>query len=155
MAASPSGTTSPVRWSIRPVVVAGLTIPIARRELEVVFQPTSPGQQAMSTWGWVDSGAPLSVIPHLFQARYVAWRPIPGVRVTWAGLPCDLGYIDIWLPTEQSPSPRGPFPILAKFPRRDPPGGPVPFLLGLEFFLSHQARLDLPPPPQQGTIHLP
>jgi hypothetical protein len=37
----------------------------------------------------------------------------------------------------------------------DPPGDPVPVLLGLEFFLAHQAEFHLPLPPQHGIFRLP
>ena len=73
----------------------------------------------------------------------------------WAGQPCDLGTIDLWLLTDQSPALRGPFPLLAKFPHSDPPGNPIPVLLGLEFFLSQKAGMSLLPPPQSGAIQLP
>jgi hypothetical protein len=61
----------------------------------------------------------------------------------------------MWLATDPSSSLRGPLPLLAKFARSDPPGPPGPVLLGLEFFLTHQAELTLPPPPQHGSIRLP
>jgi hypothetical protein len=45
--------------------------------------------------------------------------------------------------------------LLAKFAPSDPPGDPVPVLLGLEFFLAHQAEFNLRLPPQHGVIFLP
>lgn len=48
-----------------------------------------------------------------------------------------------------------PLSLLAKFARSDPPGSPVPVLLGLESFLTHQAELTLRPPPQHGVLRLP
>jgi hypothetical protein len=45
--------------------------------------------------------------------------------------------------------------LLAKFAHSDPPGPPVPVLLGLEFFLTHQAELNVLLPPQHGIIRLP
>lgn len=57
-------------------------------------------------------------------------------------------------PFGPSPSLRGPFTLLAKFPHRDPPGAPVPVLLGLEFFLAHQAAFNLGSPPQQEILRL-
>jgi hypothetical protein len=77
-----------------------------------------------------------------------------GIKTTWAGQPCDLGRVDIWLPIEQPPFFRGPFSLLAKFPRQDPPGDPVPILFGLEFFLTHQAEFQLLVPPRSGAIRL-
>jgi hypothetical protein len=63
--------------------------------------------------------------------------------------------IDVWLPTQETSALRGPLTLLAKFPRSDPPGSPVPILLGLEFFLSHQAGMSLLPPARQSTICIP
>ena len=56
---------------------------------------------------------------------------------------------------KQPPYLRGPLSLLAKFARSDPPGPPVPVLLGLEFFLTHQAEFTLLLPPQHGIIRLP
>jgi hypothetical protein len=55
----------------------------------------------------------------------------------------------------QGPTFHGPFSLLAKFPRHDPPGKPLPILLGLEFFYTHRASLSVFPSPQDGVIHLP
>jgi hypothetical protein len=148
-------STTPLQWSIPWIQVGSVSIPAARLEVELFLRTILPGRQVVSEQGWLDTGAPLSVIPFHIHNRRVNWKPIPAVTVTWAGQTCDLGYIDIWLPTEQSPTPRGPFTIVAKFPRSDPPGGPVPMLLGLEFFLTVQAGMTLPAPPQQGVIQVP
>jgi hypothetical protein len=94
-------------------------------------------------------------VPFHVHHQRLAWQPIPGIRITWAGQPCDLGRIDVWLATEQPPHLRGPFVLLAKFPHSDPPGDLVPVLLGLKFFLTHQAELSLLLPPQHGAIRLP
>ena len=101
---------------------------------------------------WLDTGAPLSVIPFRIHQQGLSWQAIPGIRATWSGQRCDLGRIDVWLPTDQPPHLRGPLSLLAKFPRSDPPGDPVPVLLGLEFFLAHQAELQLLLPPRDGSI---
>jgi len=91
---------------------------------------------------------------HVHHPR-LTWQALPGVRTTWAGQPCDVGHIEVWLATDQPPSLRGPFSLLAKFPQSDPPGDLMPDLLGLEFFLAHGAELELLPPPQQSRIRLP
>jgi hypothetical protein len=80
---------------------------------------------------------------------------LPGIKATWFGQSCDLGRIDLWLPTDQSPYLRGPMSLLAKFPQTDPRGPPVPVLLGLEFFLAYQAEFQLFLPPRDGIIVLP
>ncbi len=155
MATHSSPTTTSIQWLIQLIPGGALTLPSARLEVELFLRTTLPGQHVVSEQVWLDTGAPLSVIPfHVHNGR-LDWKPVPGINLTWAGQACDLGTIDIWLPTEQSPSPRGPFSLLAKFPRSDPPGNPVPILLGLEFFLSQQAGLTLPPSPQPGAIQMP
>jgi hypothetical protein len=155
MAAPFSGTTSSITWSISKLQVGNVTIPSARLEVEIFLPTLLPGLQIIAEQAWLDTGAPLSVIPFHVHNQRIAWKPIPGMQVSWAGQPCDVGTVDLWLPTDQPPSPRGPFTILAKFPHNNPPGKPVPVLLGLEFFLALQAGMSLLPPPQQSVIQLP
>lgn len=155
MTAPLSGTTTPIQWSIQLVSLSSLTVPSARLEVELFLRTAQPGLQVVAEQAWLDTGAPLSVIPFHVHNRRLDWKPIPGVRMTWAGQACDLGSIDIWLPTEQQPAIRGPFTLLAKFARSDPAGDPVPILLRLEFFLSRQAGMSLPAPPHQGVISVP
>jgi hypothetical protein len=104
---------------------------------------------------WLDTSAPVSVVSFHVHHQRLAWQPIPGIKTTWAGQACDAGRVDMWLATSQSPYLRGPFSLLAKFPQSDPPGDLVPVLLGLEFFLAHQAEFQLFLPPQDGSILLP
>ncbi|HYV35351.1 MAG TPA: hypothetical protein VE988_06585 [Gemmataceae bacterium] len=104
---------------------------------------------------WLDTAAPLSVVPFRLHNRRLLWQKVPGVTTTWSGQKCDLGRLEIWLPTDQPPFLRGPIDLLAKFSRSDPPGPPVPILLGLEFFLTHQAKFDLRIPPTRNIIRLP
>lgn len=140
MAAPLAGTTTPIQWIIQLVSGGALTIPSARLEVELFVRTILTGRQVVSEQAWLDTGAPLSVIPfHVHHGR-LDWKPVSGIKLTWAGQACDLGTIDIWLPTEQSPAPRGPFLLRAKFPHSDPPGNPVPILLGLEFLLSQQMK---------------
>ena len=97
----------------------------------------------------------MSVVPFHVHHQRLAWQAIPGIKTTWAGQPCALGRIHVWLPIDQSPYLRGPFSLLAKFPQSDPAGDLVPVLLGLEFFLAHQAEFQMLLPPQHGLIRLP
>jgi hypothetical protein len=94
-------------------------------------------------------------VPFHIRNQRFTWHPIPGVKTSWSGQPCDLGRIDFWLTIDQPPYLRGPMSLLAKFARSDPPPPRVPVLLGLEFFLSHGAELQLPQPPRDGSILLP
>jgi hypothetical protein len=135
--------------------VCGVTLPVARLEVPLYLGPLPPSTQSPQDLCWLDTGAPISVIPFHVHHQRLTWQLLPGIKTTWAGQPCDLGRIDAWLATSSSPSLRGPFPLLAKFPRNDPPGNLVPVLLGLEFFLAHRAELQLFLPPQDGHILLP
>lgn len=154
--ASSGRATSPVRWIIQPLRAGGLTLAVAHLEVHVYLATTgTTGPPNVMEPAWLDTGAPFSVIPfHVHQNR-LHWQPIPGIRATWAGQQCDLGRVNVWLPTDQAGFLNGPMSLLAKFPRSDPPGDPVPILLGLEFFLTHQAELQLFLPPRDGHILLP
>jgi len=155
MTPSAARDTSTVEWVIQPVGVSGLAMAVARLKARLYLAPASTGLPSILEPAWLDTGAPLSVIPFHIQRKGLHWQRIPGIQVTWSGQRCDLGRIDVWLPTDHPPHLRGPFSLLAKFPRSDPPGDPIPVLLGLDFFLTHQAEFNLLPPPQQGTIRLP
>lgn len=154
MSSPSTQATARVEWVVQSVALSGLTFPVARLKIRLYLGAAPPGPQGMPREGWVDTGAPLSVVPLHIHSAGVAWQPIPGVKTTWAGQPCDLGRVDFWLPTDQPPFVRGPLSLLAKFPQSDPPGDPVPLLLGLEFFLAHQAEFHLLLPPQHGIIVL-
>ena len=155
MAAPLSGTLTPIRWSVQPAQVGNLAISIARLDIGLYLRTVLPGRRVVPEQSWLDTGAPLSVIPFHVHNKRLDWKPLPGGRVTWAGQPCDLGHIDLWLSTRQPPFFRGPLSLLAKFPRSDPPGQRVSVLLGLECILTLQAALMLPPPPQPGHIQVP
>jgi hypothetical protein len=132
-----------------------LSFPIARLIVPVYFQMTAVTPWISKEACWLDTGAPLSIIPFHVHHRRLSWQPIAGIATTWAGQRCDLGRIDLWLATDQPPNVCGPLSLLAKFARGDPPGPPVPILLGLEFFLAHQAELVLSLPPRDGSIVFP
>jgi hypothetical protein len=144
-----------VEWVIQPVTVCGLTLAVSRLRIRLYLATASTGPTNAAEPAWVDTGAPLSAIPFHVHQHGLHWQSIPGIRTTWSGQRRNLGRIDIWLPTAQSPHPHGPQSLLARFPQSDPPGDPVPVLLGLEFFPAHQAELQLLLPPQDGRILLP
>jgi hypothetical protein len=128
---------------------------VARLEVRLYLATASPSPPSVPRLAWLDTGAPLSVIPFHIHQQGLRWPSIPRIQATGAGQRCDLGRIDVWLPTDQPPHLHGPFSLLAKFPQSDPAGDDVPILLGLEFFLSHQAKLQLFPPPRDGSIPFP
>lgn len=148
-------STTLVQWSIQQAKTAGLSVPSARLEVDFFLRSKLPGLQLLCEQAWIDTGAPLSVIPfHVHNGR-LDWKQVPGVQLTWGGQVCDLGAVEVWLSIQESPNLRGPLNLLAKFPRSDPPGSRVPILVGLEFFLSNQAGLNVQPPAQQSAIWLP
>ena len=148
-------TTIALEWFVRTIYLGGLPVPIARLRTEITLPTTRLSFPRVTEWGWLDTGAPLSVIPFRTQTQGLIWHPLAGVRTTWAGQPCEVGHIDIWLSDLAISSLRGPFSLLAKFPHRDPPGDPVPILLGLEFLIARRADLALPPPPRSGILSIP
>jgi hypothetical protein len=155
MAPNPAPATTAVPWSIRTISVGKGTIPVARLSFQLYCRTVLPGRHVTSADGWIDTGAPLSVIPFHVHHQRLLWQSLTGITTTWAGQRCDVGRVEIWLPTEEPPFVRGPFSLLAKFPHQDPPGDPVPILLGLGFFLTHQAEFSLLLPPQHSDIRLP
>jgi hypothetical protein len=155
MAAPSAQATAPVEWLIQRVAAGALSIPVARLLVPLHFGTSPPDPTTAKEVCWLDTGAPLSVVPYYVHHQRLAWQPVAGIQTTWSGQVCDLGRIDCWLRTHQPPCLRGPLSLLAKFARSDPPGVRVPVLLGLEFFLTHQAEFHLFLPPQDGTILLP
>ena len=155
MASPSTRATSPVEWHIQPANFQSLSFPVARLVVYLYFGTSPPGPQSARETCWLDTAAPLSIVPFHVHNRRLAWQPLPGIKTTWSGQRCDLGRLDFWLPTDQPPYLRGPMSLLAKFAHSDPPGPPVPVLLGLEFFLTHQAEFNLQLPPQHGVILLP
>jgi len=148
-------TTTALTWHVQMVQVGPRTVPVGRLLGQVQVRTAFPGQRLVSEGCWVDIGAPLTVVPFHVHHRRLAWRPLPNVSTTWLGQRCAVGEIDLWLPIRESPAPRGPFTVLAKFPLSDPPGGRVPVLLGVEFLLTYQASLQVLPPPQGGLLTIP
>jgi hypothetical protein len=143
----------PIIWSAQTVLVGCVKLQVARLLLAARFALIGSSRISLPDLCWLDTGAPVSVIPfHIHQQRLL-WHPL-GVQTTWLGRVCDLGRIDVWFSLGPGLAVTGPFSLVAKFPQKDPPGDPVPVLLGLEFLVAHQAYLVLPPPPSTGTIQL-
>src|SRR5438045_2752487 len=126
MTSSAHSLTIGLHWWVRTIHLGGLSVPIARLRTEVYLPLLRQGASPVFEWGWLDTGAPLSVIPYDVHKHGLAWRPLASVRTTWSGQPCDVGHIDIWLSDVASSSLCGPFSVLAKFPHRDPPGAQRP-----------------------------
>src|SRR5262245_60980997 len=112
----------------------------------------------------LDSGAPLSLVPFaVHNAESFVWQPVPGpwplALTRWLGVPCEIGEMDVWLPTTVSPHLRGPFRFIAKFALATPPSAPsnMPILLGLNFLADHLADTSFQcyAMPHAGEIVLP
>jgi hypothetical protein len=114
MASPVSQARAPVDWSILQLSIASLNLPVARLKVRLYLGAPPPGPESPRDLCWLDTGAPLSVVPFHVHHQRLAWQPIPGISVTWAGQTCDLGRVDAWLATEQPPYLRGPFSLLAK-----------------------------------------
>jgi hypothetical protein len=101
----------------------------------------------------VDTGAPLSVIPHsIHHTHGFVWQQVndpaiaPGVT-SWNAVPADLGVISVWIPVRPGRV-AGPFDMVAKFPQRvaaaelkgrDRP----PVLVGLDFLATVAKSLEI------------
>jgi hypothetical protein len=134
MASSPARAASRVEWVIQPVTVSGLTLAVARLEVRLYLATAATGPPSIPLPAWLDTGAPVSVIPFHVQQKGLLWQSIPGIRATWSGQRCDLGRIDVWLPTDQPPHLHGPLSLLASCePTADrsakKSGGPSPHRL--------------------------
>ncbi len=155
MALPAPATTAAVEWDVQTVSLGGVAVPIARLQIELILPTTGQPTPFIAQTAWLDTGAPLSLLPYRIQQRGLLWQPLTGIQTTWNGFPCDVGRIDVWLTDLVTSSRQGPFAMLAKFLYAEPPGSPPPFLMGLEFFLAHQASFALDPPPGQGAIRIP
>jgi hypothetical protein len=144
----------PIDWSVQVIAVGGVAIPVGRLIVSACLRLIGTGRASLPELCWFDTGAPLSVIPFRVHNQRLLWQSL-GVTTTWSGQPCDLGRVDVWFSATPGVPMLGPFSLLAKFPFSDPPGDPVPVLLGLEFLLSHRGHLSLAPTPGKGSIQLP
>ena len=158
MPARPDLFESHIQWLIEPAPLDGVSIPSVRLSLETHFL-TATGRW-LPQQCWLDTGAPLTVIPHYVYAGYrFRVNEIPldvksAAKLKWLKVPCKLGWIQVRLPIVGKPeSLTRPFSILTKLPRRDPPwsADPVPVIVGLQFLLACRAELALGPPPE--SIH--
>src|SRR5579875_1037176 len=97
MAASPSSTTTAIAWSIQTLALGNLSFPIARLSFQLYGRTTLPGRRVISCDCWLDTGAPLTVIPFHVHNQRLLWQPLPGLTTTWMGQRCDVGRVDLWL----------------------------------------------------------
>ena len=113
-------TRTNVEWTIQHIQLAGSAVPIARLRTRIYLQVIGRDQAALEERCWLDTGAPISVVPFHVHSQGIAWQRIAGVRTIWAGQPCSLGHVAIWLRDTATLTLRGPLALLAKFPDSDP-----------------------------------
>ena len=73
-----------LEWLVQTVRIGGWAIPIARLRTEIYLPTASPGQPTIREWCWLDTGAPISVIPFHIHSQGLVWQALPGVQTTWA-----------------------------------------------------------------------
>ncbi len=62
--------TTPVDWSILPIAVGGVALPVARLEVPLFLGMAPPSPQSPRDLCWLDTGAPISVVPfHVHHQR--------------------------------------------------------------------------------------
>jgi hypothetical protein len=149
-----SPVSAALRWDIQNASLRGKVLPIARIGLVLHLPTRDVAEEFTREDAWLDTGAPVSIIPFRIHSMGLVWQPMTGIQARWSGIICDLGTIDVWLVDRATQIATGPFAMFAKFPRADPPGKPHPILVGLEFVLAHQGAFHMRPHPALGSLEL-
>jgi len=63
--------------------------------------------------------------------------------MTWLGVPCHVGRVTMWLPTQETSGQMPSFSLLALFPQQDVPDTPPLIQLGVQFLLEHKVQVVL------------
>ncbi len=72
--ASPSNwARTPVGWSIRQISLSGISFPVARLVVQLYFGTKPPGSASAQEPCWLDTGAPLSVVPYYLHHQRLVW----------------------------------------------------------------------------------
>ena len=148
--------TTPVKWSIRPVSLCAITFPVARLVVPLFFgtEPPDPATAPESPAGWTQAlRSPWFHFTSITSASCLATDPR---RADELVRPTVRSGSHRFLARDRPAALSSRSHVVARqVPRSNPPGDPVPVLLGLEFFLAHQAELQLPLPPSDGSIVFP
>src|SRR5213594_3569900 len=91
----PPAQAIPIDWSIQVITVGGMTLQVARLLLAPCFPLIGSNHLSLPELCWLDTGAPISVIPFHIQQQRLSWQTL-GIQTTWAGQVCDLGRIESW-----------------------------------------------------------
>ena len=111
------------------------------RPITIAEFPTVGGR-SISRRCLIDTCAPLSIVPYaVWHARKLKWFSVSktlhglggSAALTWQGVPCELGKIDIEL--------AGPRKLVAKFALQ--PTAPLDVILGLNFLVDNDLELVL------------
>jgi hypothetical protein len=92
------------------------------------------------------TGELFSVIPYIREKLDLEITPAPGWKrfaLTWLGIPCHVGRVTMWLPSEETPGQKRSFSLLAMFPQQDVPDAPPFIQLGVQFLLEYQVQVVL------------
>ena len=82
MTVASNPTRTPVEWFIQPAAVRAVSFPLARLVVPLHFGTSPPGPKVTKEACWLDTGAPISVIPFHVHQRRLVWQAIPGVQTT-------------------------------------------------------------------------
>jgi hypothetical protein len=95
----------------------------------------------------LSTGEPFSVILPRFRSLLdLVISPAPGWKgfaLTWLGVPCHVGRVTMWLPSQETPGQMHPFSLLALFPKQDVPHAPPFIQLGMQFHLEYHVQVAL------------
>ncbi len=126
-----------------------LPSPSVRFLCEAWWTCYSAGQHTWRTRSdlFLATGEPLSVIPRPFQQSLAfvirpdtAWR---GQAQTWRGVPCRIGRVSLWVPSEETAGLLRELSLLALLPRHEVEEVPPYVLLGTQFLIEHRAQVVL------------
>jgi hypothetical protein len=78
--------TSPVDWSILQLSVGNVTIPVARLKVPLYLGTPPPDPASPRDLCWLDSGAPISIVPYHVHHQRLAVDTRNQNQLGWAGL---------------------------------------------------------------------
>src|SRR3989442_488274 len=91
----PHSQTIPIDWWVRAITVSGMTVQVARLLVAPCFPLLGSGRISVPEFCWLDTGAPISVIPFHVHHQRLRWQSL-GVQTTWLGQLCDVGRVNVW-----------------------------------------------------------
>ena len=93
------------------------------------------------------TGEPLSIIPRTtrdgLDPEIIPAPGWKGLAPTWMGVPCHVGRVTLWLPTQETLVPFRPFSMLTLLPQHDVPDASPFIQLGVQFLLEYHVQVVL------------